>query len=343
MIHKKIKKIKPKLIKFFKNPREVISFFLPIIVFLIAMIPVPYYITLGGGTIKIDKKIEIKNEYKSEGSLNAAYVKETKGTLITYLLSYVIPSFEKTKIEDITLKEEELEEYRFREKLEFTSSIESAKKLVFNKLNLPIKTEKSNLLVLYIDEYAKTDLKVKDKIIKIDGKNINTPNDIKEILNTKTIGDTLNLIVIRNKKEIKATSQVINYKNEKKLGIYIANENKYKTVPEVDIKFSNKEAGPSGGLMMSLSLYNKLTKEDITKGKVIVGTGTIDEDGNVGEIGGVKYKLKGAVKAKASVFLVPKENYQEAMNEKTKNNYDIKIIGVSTFDEALTALEKGLL
>lgn len=340
MIHKKFEKIKIKLIKFFKNPREVISFFLPIIVFLVSMIPVPYYITLGGGTIKIDKKIEIKNEYKSEGSLNAAYVKETRGTLITYLLSYVVPSFEKTKIEDVTLKEEELEEYRFREKLEFTSSIESAKKLVFNKLNLPIQIEKSNLLVLYIDEYAKTDLKVKDKIIKIDGENVKTSNDVKKVLDTKNIGDILNLTVIRNKKEVNAKSQVINYKNEKKLGIYIATENKYKTDPEVTINFSNKEAGPSGGLMMSLSLYNKLTKEDITKGKVVVGTGTIDEDGNVGEIGGVKYKLKGAVKAKASIFLVPKENYQEAMNEKVKNNYDITIIGVSTFDEALIALEK---
>ena len=91
--------------------------------------------------------------------------------------------------------------------------------------------------------------------------------------------------------------------------------------------------------MMSLTIYNKLVKEDITKGKKIVGTGTIDVDGNVGEIGGVKYKLIGAVKKKAEVFICPKENYEEALSVAKEKNYDIKIIEVSTFDEALEALK----
>ena len=55
----------------------------------------------------------------------------------------------------------------------------------------------------------------------------------------------------------------------------------------------------------ALLIYDYLTEEDITKGRTIVGTGTIDENGNVGSIGGVKYKLKGAVKNKAEIFLVP--------------------------------------
>ena len=90
---------------------------------------------------------------------------------------------------------------------------------------------------------------------------------------------------------------------------------------------------------MSLSIYNKLVDEDITKGRKIVGTGTIDTDGNVGEIGGVKYKLLGAVKSKADIFLVPYENYDEAIRYKNENNYDIKIIKVATFDEALNTLK----
>ena len=61
---------------------------------------------------------------------------------------------------------------------------------------------------------------------------------------------------------------------------------------------------------------NNLTEEDITKGKKIVGTGTIEEDGSVGSIGGVKYKLNGAVRQKADIFLVPAgENYEEALKE----------------------------
>lgn len=338
MIHK-IQYIKYRLKKFFKNPREVFFFFLPIVVFLISMIPVPYYITIGGGAIKIDKKIEITNEYQHDGSLNAAYVKETRGTLVTYLLSYVIPSYERQKIEDITLKDEEIEEYRFREKLEFTSSLENAKRVVFTKLKLPIEVEKSNLLVLYVDKDAITDLKVKDQILKVDGVKVSNIRQVKEILGKKAVGDMVDVIVLRNKKEVLAKTKVISYENEKKMGIYLATENQYKTSPTVDFHFSNKEAGPSGGLMVSLSLYNKLTKEDITGGKKIVGTGTIDEEGNVGEIGGIKYKLKGAVSEHADIFLVPDANYKEAMNEKIKNDYAIDIIRVSSFDEAIEALE----
>lgn len=54
--------------------------------------------------------------------------------------------------------------------------------------------------------------------------------------------------------------------------------------------------------MTTLEIYNSLTDDDLTKGYKIVGTGTIDMEGNVGMIGGVKYKLKGAIKKKADIF-----------------------------------------
>ena len=91
---------------------------------------------------------------------------------------------------------------------------------------------------------------------------------------------------------------------------------------------------------MALMVYNALTKQDLTKGMKVVGTGTIDLDGKVGEIGGVKYKLMGAVKNKADVFLVPKENYKEAMRVKEKKKYDIEIVEVRTLKDAIDYLEK---
>ena len=92
--------------------------------------------------------------------------------------------------------------------------------------------------------------------------------------------------------------------------------------------------------MTSLAIYNALTSEDITNGHIIVGTGTIDSDGNVGSVGGVKYKLAGAIKNKAKIFIVPNgENYKEAIELKEKNNYDIEIVGVSTFKEAVDYLK----
>ena len=108
----------------------------------------------------------------------------------------------------------------------------------------------------------------------------------------------------------------------------------------VDFNFKSSESGSSGGLMMSLSLYSYLKKQDLTSGKKIVGTGTIDSEGNVGEISGIKYKLIGAVKNKADIFLVPDgDNYKDAMKLKKEKKYDIKIVKVKTFDDALVYLK----
>ena len=108
---------------------------------------------------------------------------------------------------------------------------------------------------------------------------------------------------------------------------------------KITYNFKKRETGPSGGLTIALDIYNHLVEEDITKGYKIVGTGTIDKNGLVGEIGGVKYKLQGAVKDNADIFIVPKENYEEAITEKNKHNYKINIISVSTFDEAIEKLK----
>ena len=110
---------------------------------------------------------------------------------------------------------------------------------------------------------------------------------------------------------------------------------------KIKIKFKSSEGGPSGGLMLTLAIYNKLTDSNLSNGRKIVGTGTIDQNGNVGEIGGVKYKLNGAVKAHADIFLVPSgDNYKEALKEKEKNNYQITIKAIKTLDEAITYLKE---
>ena len=89
---------------------------------------------------------------------------------------------------------------------------------------------------------------------------------------------------------------------------------------------------------MSLSIYSAISGKDILKGRNIAGTGTIDMNGNVGEIGGIKYKIMGAVKNKMDVVLVPSANYKEAIKVKEAKNYKIKIVKVDTFMDAIDYL-----
>ena len=91
--------------------------------------------------------------------------------------------------------------------------------------------------------------------------------------------------------------------------------------------------------MMTLAIYNAITEYDITKGLMIAGTGTIDSVGNVGEIGGVTYKLAGAEKKGADIFLVPEANYEEALKYKKEHKFDIELVSISNFDEAIDYLK----
>ena len=154
------------------------------------------------------------------------------------------------------------------------------------------------------------------------------------------IGDKLKIKVTNKEKEYDRYAYIIKEDDSKKIGILISNVREYKTKPKVNVKTDENESGSSGGLITALTIYNSLVKEDITNGLTIVGTGTIDLEGNIGSIGGVEYKLKSAVKENADLFIVPNdENYEQALKVKKENNYDIEILGVSTFNEVIDYLE----
>ncbi len=71
------------------------SFIIYLFLIFIILCPVNYYIITGGGTFDAGSRVSIKTDNKSKGSFNMAYVSEIKGTIFTYLLSYIIPHYER--------------------------------------------------------------------------------------------------------------------------------------------------------------------------------------------------------------------------------------------------------
>ncbi|MDD3126072.1 MAG: hypothetical protein PHC32_01090 [Candidatus Izemoplasmatales bacterium] len=105
--------------------------------------------------------------------------------------------------------------------------------------------------------------------------------------------------------------------------------------------------GPSGGLMTALYIYDSLASGDLTHGMKIAGTGTINYDGSVGYIGGVKQKIATAYFFGADIFFIPyladtsNDNYIEALAacEELGINPDGWLIGVQTLQDTITYLE----
>ncbi|MFE7711182.1 S16 family serine protease [Streptomyces sp. NPDC057486] len=103
--------------------------------------------------------------------------------------------------------------------------------------------------------------------------------------------------------------------------------------------------GPSAGLFFALGIVDKLDGNgsggDLTGGRTVAGTGTIEADGTVGAVGGVSLKTQAARRDGATVFLVPKAECKAAGAELPKG---LKLIPVTTLKSAvssLTALDKG--
>jgi PDZ domain-containing protein len=105
----------------------------------------------------------------------------------------------------------------------------------------------------------------------------------------------------------------------------------------LDIKIdAGNIGGPSAGLAFALDIVDELGNGDLDRGRTIVTTGALALDGTVLPIGGVKQKAIGAREAGADIFLVPDANYEEARAAVD----DLRIVPVSTFDEALSVLTK---
>ena len=302
----------------------------------------PYVVYTPGGIVNLEKRIDVDNKYDSEGSLNMSYVTLRKGNIPSILLSYIIKDWDLLKESEITIDDESVDELLKLEKLYMTSSIDNATILAYQKAGKKIEIKKNINNVIYIDDNAKTDIEIYDQIISVDGKEINEIKDLQDYIKTKNENDTVYFKVKNNNKEKTRKAQVVKIGDELKVGIAFLTTYDYDSDPKIEVKTKSSESGSSGGLMLSLAIYNAITKEDITKGKTIVGTGTIDINGNVGKIDGVKYKIIGANKNKADLFICPKENYEEAIKVKEEHNLDLKIVSVSTFDEAINYLENNL-
>ena len=324
---------------FFKKNIKFIIIYIAIIILL--LIEFPYYIEAPGGIIDINERINIEDSYKSSGSFNLSYVSEYNATLITLIMSLFNKDYKILSKDDVVPNDINIDDYNYRNQILLKESYSNAIYLAYTKALKDINILYEKIYVSNVLDEAITDINIGDQILEVNGIKVNSKEDVDNIIGSFNVGDSVDIKIVRNNKESIKKAKLIEFDNKPIIGIVVSKIKEMDTIPKIEIDYKARESGPSGGLMLALSIYNSLVKEDITKGRVIVGTGCIDEDGSVGSIGGVEYKLKGAVKSGADIFLVPNgENYDEAIKLKKENNYKIKIKGISTFDEALEYLSK---
>lgn len=225
---------------------------------------------------------------------------------------------------------ESQEQVQQRNAEDFAASQTSAETAALRELGFPVQVVVKSVNA---DGPAAGVLKAGDVLTSVDGQPVPVAVRLTELIRAKPAGSTLTIGYTRD--GAPATARVTSQEQDgqPRIGVQIEQKQPHPFSLSIDLE---DIGGPSAGLMFALGIVDKLTPADLTGGMVIAGTGTIDDEGKVGPIGGIAQKLVGAKRAGAKVFLVPADNCAEAVRNPQP---DLPLIRVGSLDEALGALE----
>lgn len=184
---------------------------------------------------------------------------------------------------------------------------------------------------------AESAFRAGDELKAIDGRPITSLEALRSDLDRRP-GATAQVTVLRDGREETVGVETVELDGAHQLGVYLDREFDFPL--EVDFGLEDV-GGPSAGMMLSLSVIDRLTEGSLAGTHHVAGTGTIDAEGDVGPIGGIRQKLIGASESGAEMFLAPVENCDEVAGHVPDG---LAVVAVDTLDDAekaATTLAEG--
>jgi len=196
--------------------------------------------------------------------------------------------------------------------VEFSNSQSDAIAASMHYLHRPVITE---VVVAEVQPGGPSDGKLQtgDQMLTINGQRVSAPEDVRRLVRAHPPGSDVVVTVTRSGRPQAVTVTTAPSPTDPKvgyLGIKVAET--YRATFPIDFTLQDV-GGPSAGLMFSLGIVDLLTPGELNGGQAVAGTGTIDPQGVVGPIGGIRQKLAGARDSGAVLFLAPKSNCGEVV------------------------------
>jgi Lon-like protease len=300
-----------------------------------ARIPLPYYAVGPGPAREVVPLIAVEDHptYDS-GRLVMTTVAFQKVTGLTAMLAWLDPN--ETVVGQDVLYPPGLTVAQERERSlsQMDTSKIAATSVVLHRLTNYPDDHGSGVLIetVFPKCPAEGELFAGDLVDSIDGTRIDDVEDASRVIGSVPPGDPLTFHISAGgeQHDVTVTRGECPGADRPVVGISMVNSFPF----GVEIS-SGDVGGPSAGMMYALGLYDLLTPGDLTAGRLIAGTGTMELDGSIGPIGGIADKIVAAHSIGAQVFLVPKDDLPEA---RTVDAGAMQLISVGSFDDALKAL-----
>ncbi|MNO87405.1 Lon protease [compost metagenome] len=315
-----------------------------ILVYLLVYMPTPYMINKPGTAEEVKPMVTISGGDPEE---KGTFMLTTVSVSYANLAMLVTSQFNKHA--EVVRKEPERDEkeYETQQRYYMSSSQSSAIMAAYHKAGIEYSVVPEYVFVIGLSKTItpKGNFQSGDKIVKLNGQDVNRFEDIAEILQGKTPGDKVSIQLERQEQSLDQEVELVKISKEGdavKAGLGISVGEVRKVQPKEaahEVEFANTRiGGPSAGLMFTLEIFNQLTPGDLSKGYRIAGTGTMAEDGTVGPIGGVQFKIVASDREKAEIFFVPEDNYKDAKAKADAIGTKMKLVPVKTLDDALDYL-----
>jgi Lon-like protease len=228
------------------------------------------------------------------------------------------------------------------DKLDIRDSKSKAAVVALRALGRTVKVQGGGVAIESVNPLARSEgLGAGMVIVAVNGTTVRSLEQLQKLLSTHEAGQTVTLSVLDGEKRRTIRARLTTSPQapgRPLIGIAAAGD----VAPKVDLPIriqidTGNLGGPSAGLAFALEIYDSLTDRRLTHGRRIAVTGTIDLDGTVGIIGGMKQKAIGARRSHANLLIVPVGNLQEAR----RYAGGIPVVGVRTFAAALAAIRNA--
>lgn len=312
----------------------------------LALVPLPYVVmrpgpatnTLGAGA---DGKplitVSGAPTYPAKGALDFTTVRViggpgTRVNLWDVLYGWVSPSAEVVDEADIFPPNVTSRQVQDQNAAEMTQSQQEAVAVALRSLGKKV-TERYLIASLSDGSPATGHLEPGDQIVAVDGESITGIADIQRLVRSRPAGSTLEFRILRDGRALVVSAPSTDLNGTPVIGIRLRTEFDYPFEVAID---AGGVGGPSAGTMFALGVRDLLTPGDLTGGRKIAGTGTIDDSGRVGPIGGIRQKVYGAKDAGAGYFLAPADNCPDLLDHVPG---DLTVVKIATYDDAVHAVE----